>query len=72
MVISGMVVLKLLASKDEGATVKIQVLVYDDEDEGQGGGSTFDDGIERLDFDGDNLAGQSLHKGFAYLHADGE
>ncbi len=56
-----------LASKVEGATVKIQV--YDDEDRGQDGGSTFVDGIGRLDFEGDNQTEHSDQRGYGCLQA---
>ena len=51
---------------DKGLHAPIKA--YDDEDEegGQGGGSTFVDGIRRLVFEGDSLAGQGLHND---LHA---
>jgi len=45
---------------------KICMPPYDGEDGGQGGGSTFVDGIERLDFEGDSLASQGPHED---LHA---
>ncbi len=38
------------------------IQAYDDEDGGQGGGSTLVDGIGRLDFEGDSLASQGLHE----------